>query len=322
MNGRAVAATLLAALLAAVLVVAVGPTAILASIRAASWPLVAISLAASLAFFALRGARWSLLLRPAASSARDAALMEAAGWTVSSFVPMKAGDALRIAWMARRARSTRSLVAGSVAVERALDLLGLALAATVGLGALAAIGAPGAPPWLTAVLAVAWLLPIAFVAGLVALSRLLPPQKRRGRLLRSVGTALDTLPALARTPRRLAAVAALTVLVAAAQTASCALLVAAVLPGAPLAVLAASAPLFTLTFALPLTPAHVGTYEAGFVAAFSVAGIGPAALLSAAVAAHAIGLATSALVGCAAAARLWRRPAPLAASPNPEDAPA
>ncbi|MCA1819380.1 MAG: flippase-like domain-containing protein [Halobacteriales archaeon] len=300
-QGRDAAGFLLGGMLAAVLVAATGPATLARSLASASWGLVGCAFLALAAFFVLRGLRWAAIL---GASARDAAGLSAVGWTVSSFLPLKAGDAVRATWLARRSGRTLPAVAASVAVERALDALGLAAAATATLAALAISGL-AVPPWLAPVLAAAWLVPLAGLALLLTLARLVPAS-RRGRILRMLGEGLDALRGWTRA--RLGRVAALSLAVTASQLAAVVLLAASLLPQVPVLALAAAAPLFTLTFALPIAPAHLGSYEAGFVAAFSVSGLPAATLLAAAVAAHAIALLLSLATG-GAGLLLLRRPA-------------
>lgn len=325
MNHRAVAAPVLALMLAAILVAAAGPATMAGVLAQTRWSLIGLAALVAIAFQLARGLRWSLLLRaprdPAGNAPAEAgpqgaasgdgpglaAKLSAVGWMVSSFVPLKAGDAVRTAWMARRTGRPLVAVAGSVAVERTFDILGIALASSLGLALLASLGIAG-PPWLSSALTVAWLLPLAALAVLAALAFALPRRTSRGGLVGALAAGLATLPALGRQPHRLAAVAALTVVVAVAQAAVYALLALAVIPGLNVAAAAGAAPLFALAFALPLTPANLGTYEAGFAAAFGLAGAPVHLLLPAALAAHGVALALAATLGSASLALLLRQP--------------
>lgn len=284
------AAFAVAAAAAVAVVLLAGPARISEALSASRWWLVAAALAAYLVFFALRGIRWSLLLgNPAVAGAPACASMSAVAWGVSSFIPFKAGDVLRAVWMGRRARIGTVRCAASIAVERTLDLFGLALLASIGLAFLAYAGvAPTGSVW-ALLLAFAWILPLVALAGILLAARLLRGRPQ-GRRLRAVAAGLEGMRLMVRDPRRFLPALGLTLAVCLAQAAVHALLALALLPTLAPWAASAAAPLFLLTFAFPATPAHIGTYEAGFVAAYALSGIAPAQLLAAAVAAHLLGL--------------------------------
>ena len=307
-----------------------GPGAIADAFRQASPGFLLLAALAYGWFFVLRGLRWGFLLRSA--GVRGGALLPIAlgpvAWMVSTFLPFKAGDAVRAVLLSRRRGAPLAAVAGTVAVERALDLAGLALAASLGLAALTTMGT-ALPPRLAPLLAVAWTLPLLGLGSALGLALLLRRRPRSSAPMRLLGQLLDGALAIARQPRRLLPALAWTLGVKAAQVTVYVLLLRALVPGAPLLVAAALVPLFLLSFMVAFTPAHVGTYEAAFVLVFSLAGLPAATLAAAAVAVH---LAAIAIVGtlgstCLAAITAWR-PGPglaLAAAPpqpprpDPED---
>lgn len=299
--GLAAGLVLVAALLAFA-----GPANVAKALAQADGRLVAAAVLAYAGFFALRGARWRLLLGPGEASAGTAAAMTASGWLVSTVAPLKAGDVLRAAWMARRHKAPFGAVAGTVAIERTLDVLGLALAASAGLLAIHFVGLP-VPELLAELVAIAWLLPLAGAAFLLALAGAVPTPKGNhlvARLLRVVRQALDQLPALARRPRRMAAVLALTLASVAAQCLVYAFLVAAVVTastetaGEAWVAALAGAPLFLLSFGLAITPGHLGTYEAAFVLVYAALGLADAStLLAAALGVHLLTAGIVAVLG-------------------------
>lgn len=303
---------------AAALLALGGPAAVATALRSAAWaPLGAAVLAYAL-FFAVRGVRWRLLLGPGGAGAATAALLTAAGWLASTVLPMKAGDVMRAAWMGRRHRSGVAAASGTVALERLLDLGGLALACSAGLLALRLAGDAVPTPFAEAV-ALAWVLPLLGLAGLVALGLLVTPDRRTNAVLRFAGRALDQARSL-RGVGPWSAAAGLTVVTTTLQSLVYAFLLLAFVPGADFLVAMAGAPLFLLSFALAFTPMHLGTYEAAFAMVFAALGVAPASqLLATAFAVHLVTASIVAVLGGVSFALLglWRpslRPLPPAST--------
>jgi uncharacterized membrane protein YbhN (UPF0104 family) len=289
---RAALALLAGTAAAAALLALVGPAGVAAALRQAAWAPAGAAMLAYALFFAVRGVRWRLLLGPGGAGVGTATLLTAAGWLASTALPMKAGDVMRAAWMGRRHRSGLAAASGTVALERLLDLGGLAVCCSAGLLALRGAG-DAVPAPIAEAVALAWLLPLLGLAAVVALGLVVTPRRRGNAVLRFAGRALDQ----ARSVRGLgpwAAVAALTLAATAVQSLVYAFLVAAFVPSADFLVAAAGAPFFLLSFGLALTPAHLGTYEAAFAMVFAALGVAPAARLLAA--AFAVHLATAAIV--------------------------
>lgn len=292
-----------------------GPAAVGDALRNARLGWVGAAAACYAAFFAVRGARWRILLGPGPGWG-TAALMTAAGWLVSTVVPMKAGDVLRATWMGRRHRAGVAAATGTVALERLLDLAGLAAVCLVAAVVLAAQGRV-VPHLFGAAIALAWLLPGLGLAAVVALGLALPGPRRAHPALRLAGRALDQANALLHRPASWAPVAVLTAATTLLQVLVYVALVLALVPGADVVLVAAATPLFLLSFAVAVTPGHIGTYEAAFVLVF--AGLGPAAgqLAAVAVALHLLTASlVAALGGLSFAALALARPASMS-SPAP-----
>src|SRR5688572_20866259 len=162
------------AVLAALLAYA-GPGALAAAFAGASLPFILLAVCAYTWFFLLRGVRWSFLLRSAGGTPGGFVLpatLESLAWMISTFLPFKAGDAVRAVILSRRRAIPLASVAGTVAMERALDLAGLALAASIGLGVLAASDVAVPARW-APVVALAWALPLAGLGTALTLAFIL-----------------------------------------------------------------------------------------------------------------------------------------------------
>ena len=308
----------------AALVAYAGPGALADAFRQADARFVALAACAYVAFFLVRGLRWAYLLRSAGAGEGGPGLpaaLESLGWMVSTFVPFKAGDAVRAVLMARRRAIPLASVAGTIAMERALDLAGLALAASIGLGALALSGT-SLPPQLAPVVAVAWMLPVLGLAGALALALMLRARARTHPLLRLLGQLLDGVLAVTRDPRRAGPAIAYTLGVKACQVLVGFFLLEAFVADVPLIALAV-VPLFLLTFLLAFTPGHVGTYEASFVVVYGLVGLPVASLAVAAVAVHMTSIAIVTLLGSLSLAALTAasREIPVLAVPAPHGGP-
>ena len=271
-------------------------------------------------FFIARGIRWRLLLRDVAPDATvaDTTSLSAAGWLVSTFIPMKAGDVTRAALIAHRTKASVAGVVGSVAVERSLDLMGLALSSSVSLLVLGVFLHHALPAAVAQGIAFAWALPVAGVFTLLLVARLIKdPEPKQGwkRFIQRFAAAADELR---RSPRRLPVLALLTTLTAFAQVSMFVFLIHAVAPRLPVAVVAAGVPLFLLSFIVSITPANLGTYEASFVAVFTLLGLEPVALLPAGFALHILTASIVTVLGTIGFLQFrFSAPQPPRPSPNP-----
>jgi glycosyltransferase 2 family protein len=297
-----------------------GPGKVADALAQARWGSVGLAFLCYAAFFAVRGVRWRLLLGPGGADAGTAALATAFGWLVSTFVPMKAGDVLRAAYMGRRHRSGFAAASGSVALERLLDIGGLAVACTLALVVLRLEG-DAVPAAIGEAVALAWLLPLLGLSALVVLGLVVTPDRRRNALLRFAGRALDQARIFLHKPALWVPVGVLTAASTLAQVFVYVFLVLAFLPDAHPSLVLAGAPLFLLSFGIALTPGHLGTYEAAFVLVFSALGLDAGELVAVALAIHLLTVSmVSVLGGLSAGALLaWDpvRPLPTAHSTRP-----
>jgi uncharacterized membrane protein YbhN (UPF0104 family) len=139
----------------------------------------AAAIAIYLAGCAARGERWLALLRHngADASRADAHSLVAVGYLGNNVLPARAGDALRVYFLAPRARTDARTVIGTIVAERVLDVVLLVLLFVVlAYGVLGGVDAPSAGRFLVAALLVAGL--IALLAGGAFVLR------RRGHLRR------------------------------------------------------------------------------------------------------------------------------------------
>jgi uncharacterized protein (TIRG00374 family) len=292
-----------------------GPGKVGEALVQARWEYVGLAFLCYTTFFVVRGLRWRLLLGPGGADAGTAALATAFGWLVSTFVPMKAGDVLRAAYVGRRHRGGFAAASGSVALERLLDIGGLAVACTLALLVLRLEG-DAVPAVLGEAVALAWLLPALGLAVLVVLGTVVTPERRRNALLRFAGRALDQARILLHKPALWVPVGVLTAASTLAQVLVYVFLVLAFLPLAHPSLVLAGAPLFLLSFGIALTPGHLGTYEAAFVLVFGALGLGSAELVAIALAIHLLTVSMVTVLGGLSAGALlaWDPIRPLPAA--------
>lgn len=322
----------------AAMVVWVGPSTVVQALSRASPIHLALALVAYATFFVLRGWRWKTLFSQSAPDVRMSSTtgISAVGWLANSILPLKSGDVLRAALLAKKEKVGLGPAASTVALERVLDMLGLAIVAAVGL-LLIPSDAP-IPTGIQRALEVAWILPILGLACLAVLvllrekvlalaTRTVGQWGRFGlRLVEYLGTTLAGLAALARKPKLLVKLVPQSILVAGAQAAVFAFLVAAFIPGTPLVLAFAGASLFLLSFVVSITPGNVGTYEAAFTAVYAALGVQPDVALAAGILTHlsttmivallgSLGMLTLGLEGKSLAWRPARAPQPGGGAP-------
>jgi uncharacterized protein (TIRG00374 family) len=262
------------------LVAYAGPRRVLDAVREASPAWLLLAALAYATFFVLRGWRWRSLLSRSAPGVRlsSTTSVTAVGWLANSFIPLKGGDVLRSALLAKKESVAAGTAAATVAIERVLDMVGLALVAALGLFLLPD---DGLPAWFGRALEVAWLMPLLGIAALLllvafrrhALALSARATTKLGgfgaKLHEFVETTLAGIEALVRHPRLMALVIPQSFLVTLAQTLVFACLVRAFLPGTPFVVAFGGSAVFLLSFVVSVTPGNVGTYEAAFAAVFS-----------------------------------------------------
>ncbi|HLE47281.1 MAG TPA: lysylphosphatidylglycerol synthase transmembrane domain-containing protein [Candidatus Thermoplasmatota archaeon] len=317
---RRVMALTLAVAVVAFLVAYVGPRSVLTTLRDANPLYIFLAFAAYALFFVARGFRWQRLLQDRAPNITvgDAANLTAMGWLVSTFVPMKAGDVTRSAIVAYRSQRNVASIVGTVAVERALDVVGLALASTVGLVGLAA-GAHRLLPDATRGVLLAWLLPPLGLLVFMVFARTLARRPQKNVVVRYAALFLEAADELRRSPRQIPALVLWTLASTTCQVVVFTLLFLGLAPNAPVGVVAAGVPLFLLSFIVSVTPGNVGTYEAAFAGIyFALLGWPPETLLSMAVTVHLLTITTVTILGGGAfildrLGRVEPQPAPAAA---------
>lgn len=287
----------------------VGPANIVHAMRAASPIYLLLAFATYALFFLVRGVRWKLLFSNSAPDVRTSSTtsISAIGWLANSILPLKGGDVLRAALLARKEKVGLATSAATVGLERVLDLVGLAIVAALAL--LLLPHAATLPVGLERALAVVWILPLVALVTLGILVRwrkqtvaaaafVLKPLGKFGQKLVVFGdTVLAGLGALARSPRLLLALVPLTILISAAQASIFAFLVLAFLPATTPALAFAGSAIFLLSFVVSITPGNVGTYEAAFAAVFVGLGTAPELAVPAAILTHVTTTLTVAVLG-------------------------
>lgn len=280
------------------LVAYVGPATVASALLRANLALLALAACAYALFFLLRGIRWRALLSRSAPDVRVSSTtsITAVGWLANSILPLKGGDVLRAALVARRENLAVGPSAATVALERVLDLVGLAAVAALGL--LLIPNHADLPEWLGRAMEVAWVVPLLALACLALLVWLRAPAMRLSeRVLGKLGkfgmklhgfidTTVTGLDALARRPRLLAVLLPLTLVVAAVQALIFAFIVVAFIPSTPFGLAYGGSAMFLLSFVVSVTPGNVGTYEAAFVAVFVALGTPTEVAVPAAILTH------------------------------------
>lgn len=247
----------------------------------------------------VRAVRWASLMRPWAGPAvRAGRVVDAmlVGYFVNAVMPARLGEVARTLVVARRESVAFGGVAASVVVERALDVMALAVLAAV---ALAVAGSSWAVPF--AILAVG----IAVVVGLgrraTSLGRLVPKRtpQRIAEGIRGFLGAVAAIPLQA-----IGAAAALSAIAWLADT-TLVLLVARALgldipvPAAVLIGLGGA-----LGTALPAAPGYLATYELGALALGTLAGVSRETVLPVAILTHLVGVIVLAAAGAVALGRV------------------
>jgi uncharacterized protein (TIRG00374 family) len=268
-------------------------------------------------FILVRGWRWQVILRASAphASLGDATAVTAIGFALNSVSPFKLGELLRIGAIAPRVKIGVGEAGATVVVERVLDVLAL-LVIAIGAAALSGGSSNSFGLW-SGVLVIA---AISVAIGVVAYLMVTNPQATLAiiervarRMPPRVGTFVDAFAASVlkgfaslRSPRRLAAAAALSVLVWLCIVIGLVAFFRALTPQLSLSTLVLACAIFVISQAVSITPGSVGTYEGFFLLVLSTFGARPAALVTAvAVLSHVGNIA--ALLGAGAVGALWLR---------------
>ena len=294
--GRGLGGLAIAALFVALLARRVDRQQVSLILAGASWPALVLAVIALAGDMTARITRWWWMLRPAqpeltwASCARPFL----ASLALNNTVPLRAGDVVRIFGFQRSLRAPAAHIAGTLLLERMLDLLILlaVLFATV-------LGTPGVFPQPFLLLAYAagavclvvllaiTLLPdrLTTMAEAVA-GRLLPV--RWGSKVSQILAQLAESMSLLRSPRRAASLVGISVVAwmlegAVFASALWSLHIAVPWPAAWLALAAA-----TLATLLPSSPGYVGTFDYFASLGLTAYGAGRSAAAAFAVLAHLI----------------------------------
>ena len=259
----------------------------------------------------LRIVRWWLLLRPGAPGLSLGACAGPflAGMAVNNVLPLRAGDALRLAGFLRQLQSPVLRVAGTLVIERVLDV---AVLAAVFFVCLLVAPAPALPPevvaglsWLVGAAALGMLSILLFPSLLARLSARIEagvrgdrfPAGRFGRRfpaarrlvergLRQCADFADGL-ALARSRRRMPALVGISVAAWTAEGALFATIAAGLdsgaAPAGPWLALATG----TLSTTIPAGPGHLGTFDYFAMVGLAAYGAAPAAAEAFALVVHA-----------------------------------
>ncbi len=138
---------------------------------------------------AIRGVKWSLLMRPAGRTrAWDAARLEAAALALNNVLPLRLGELARAAYGAEFFNINILTIASTIAAEKILDIAALLTLALLAAGA--SVLSSGPVNWRTAAIAAALLA--------IALASLRPLAARYPRLRRALDHLLLGLKALGR----------------------------------------------------------------------------------------------------------------------------
>jgi len=223
----------------------------------------------------------------------DAAARYGAGSFVNTFVPARAGDAVRFGLFSRALGPEERLLRTGGAFAALGAARAVALAALLTAGAL--MGA--VPLW-----------PVLLLLGLVAVAIAIAARTRHGEAATRAAHLLDAFRTLGREPRsglRLVAWLALSV---GARVAAAAAIGAALGIGSPLAAAFVIVPVLDVTGLVPLTPGNVGVTSGAVAMAFEAHGISFTQGLAAGIAFHAVETAVGIAFGLGSL--LWLAPYP------------
>jgi uncharacterized membrane protein YbhN (UPF0104 family) len=227
----------------------------------------------------------------------DAAARYGAGSLVNTFVPARAGDAVRLGLFSRALdRHERLWRTGgafaALGAARAVVLAGLVLAG-------AAMGA--VPLW-----------PVALLLGLAALATAVAVAVRRREAGSHAAHLLDAFRQLGREPRAGLRLVGWTALSVGARVAAAAAVGVALGIGRPFAAALVIVPVLDVAGLVPLTPGNVGVTSGAVAMAFQAHGISFTQALAAGIAFHAVETAVGLAFGLGSVA--WLAPYPSSAT--------
>ena len=237
-----------------------------------------------------------------------------AGMAVNNVLPFRAGDALRVLGFRRQLRSPAMRVAGTLVIERVLDVSIL-----VGVFFLGLLSLPAGVFPKGFVVAVTWVAGVGSVATLAlllffpALDRLRERLSGRGFLatwrwpkaVARHGVHLAETFSLVRSPQRMLILIGLSIVAWICEGALFAVLAAAIVAGvAPLGPWFALAT-GTLATVIPSTPGHLGTFDYFAAQGLAAYGASPEHSVAFALTVHAMLWASSTTVGLLCLLRSW-----------------
>jgi uncharacterized protein (TIRG00374 family) len=294
-RGRRLGPLLRAAVLLAVLVIA------LVALRRMRWEDLGRAIAASdlrwlaaaaalnLGVVAIAAARWLALLKPLSplSRWRDAFAATAAGFAVSSVVPARGGEVVRMEFMHRRSGLSKARIAGTIGLDQLMNSAGF----IAGLALLPWLG--GIPGWMRPGGIVALALFAAAVTALVVIGPL--SRGAQGANAESVKSGWRAILgrlreglAAARSPRAITASLLLSLAAWALEVIVMRLALRAVGISLPLPASVVVLMAVNIFIAIPAAPANVGTFEVGAMLGLLGFGVGREKALAFALLYHAL----------------------------------
>jgi len=307
--GRLAGAIIAAALLAAVLVAA-RPSEIWRLLTSTRPLLLAAAGAASLASVVMRGLRLRMLLEHRGIGLLRATLVAAAAQAAALFAPARSGE-LALPWLLSRStgRDFASGI-GTLLAARILDVATLGIWSAAAVLAVRGLAEPTALLVSLLLLAPLLALPLTLSAVNWLTTRVVAPRGLRGRRwTRRVRRVRREVVTLGRRPGRLVAAAAASLAMWAFQWVVTWFLLAGMgFSWPPTTVVAGSVGAAVANLVPFNIVGNLGTFEAGWTAAFSALGVPLEEAAATGVAAHLWGLALAALLGAGAWTALgWGR---------------
>ena len=251
-----------------------------------AWPFV-VSFACLVLGTLARGARFHALTRRATGAGYLPALeMILVGYFFTSILPARAGELVRIGYFARRADAPLLTTTTAVVVERAMDLIALAILAAIVLSGAVGRRFPDlpVPPWILAAAGGTGGAG-ALVAGALLRRRTARGRRAIGKWARRFDEAVSGLAALA-SPRDAALAMGLSLALWLLVSFSVQTAFRAGGMDVPFADAAVVMLGTCFAIALPSSPGFVGTYHLGFVEGARLVGIAPEVSLPVAIVLH------------------------------------
>lgn len=271
--------------------------AVRAAMRSADPSALMLAICALALFYGAQALRWRLVADK--SSTPWSFLQWAVGAVaVNNVVPGRAGDVLRIEWLARGTGMPRARAAASVAVDRGLDVFVLAA------GLAATYPAMHHAAWLDRVVlsAAVLCLLLTVVSGCAYVYARRRRGRESGRLSRLVADTTRAAGEMLR-GRRIVGALLLSVVAWTAWTLSAALVARSLGLHLGLMELAFTTAVINLGVAIPSSPGFIGTYQWLAVSTLGVIGVGHVEAFAFSVLMHAVWFVPTTLAGAALGAR-------------------